>query len=106
MIIEGIPLHHILTLSTILFFIGVFGFITRRNLFTMLMSLELLINATAINFVAFNAYLYPENLQGHFFTLFVISIAAAEAAVAIAIIVNVYRNLSTVDANQISEMKH
>ena len=104
--IEGVPLNHILILSTIMFFIGVYGFIIRKNLFTMLMSLELLLNATAINFVAFNAYLYPENLQGHFFSMFIISIAAAEAAVAIAIIVNVYRNLKTVDAAQISEMKH
>lgn len=104
--IEGVPLNHILILSTIMFFIGVYGFIIRKNLFTMLMSLELLLNATAINFVAFNAYLYPENLEGHFFSMFIISIAAAEAAVAIAIIVNVYRNLRTVEAEQISEMKH
>ena len=104
--IEGVPLNHILILSTIMFFIGVYGFIIRKNLFTMLMSLELLLNATAINFVAFNAYLYPQNLEGHFFSIFIISIAAAEAAVAIAIIVNVYRNLRTVEAEQISEMKH
>lgn len=72
----------------------------------MLMSVELMLNAVAINFVAFNAYLFPEHLQGHFFTVFIVSIAAAEAAVAIAIIVNVYRNLRTVNAERINEMKH
>jgi NADH:ubiquinone oxidoreductase subunit K len=104
--IEEIPLHHILILSTLMFFIGVYGFLTRKNLFTVLMSVELSLNATPINFLAFNAYLYPENLQGHFFSMFIISIAAAEAAVSIAIIVNVYRNLSTVNAEKISEMKY
>lgn len=103
--IEEVPLEHILILSTLLFFVGVYGFITRKNLFTILMSVELSLNAAAINFVAFNAYLHPANLQGHFFSMFIIAIAAAEAAVAIAIIVNVYRNLRTVNAEQISEMK-
>lgn len=104
--IQGVPLLHILLLTTLLFFIGVYGFFTRKNLFTMLMSVELMLNAVAINFVVFNAYLFPENLQGHFFTIFIVSIAAAEAAVAIAIIVNVYRNIRTVNAERINEMKH
>jgi NADH:ubiquinone oxidoreductase subunit K len=104
--IEGVPLQHILVLTSFLFFIGVYGFITRKNLFTILMAVELSLNAVAINFVAFNAYLFPENMQGHFFSIFIISIAAVEAAVAIAIIINVYRNLRTVNAERINEMKH
>ena len=66
---------------------------SRKNLITMLMSVELMLNAININFVAFNRYLHPENMQGHFYSLFIIAIAAAEAAVAIAIIINLYRNL-------------
>ena len=87
--IEGISIYYILTMSTIMFFIGAYGFLTRKNLITMLMSIELILNAVNINFVAFNKYLYPENMQGHFFSMFIIGIAAAEAAVAIAIIINI-----------------
>lgn len=89
-----------------MFFIGVYGFISRKNLFTILMSTELVLNAAALNFVAFNKYFYPDHLQGHFFALFIISIAAAEAAVAIAIIIAIYRNFKNVDAENINEMKY
>jgi len=92
-----IPLEHILMLSTLLFFIGVYGFFTRRNMITMLISVELILNSVNINFVAFNKYLFPTNLDGIFFTLFVIAIAAAEAAVAIAIIINFYRSHKSID---------
>src|SRR4026209_2092864 len=85
-------LYHILTLSTALFFIGVYGFLTRRNLITMLMSIELILNSVNLNFIAFNKYLWAGELKGLFFTLFIIAIAAAEAAVAIAIIINLYRS--------------
>ncbi|HNQ83933.1 MAG TPA: NADH-quinone oxidoreductase subunit NuoK, partial [Bacteroidales bacterium] len=87
--IEGIPIVHFLIVTTIMFFVGVYGFLVRRNLITILMSLELMLNSVAINFVVFNKYLYPGHLQGHFFSLFIIAVAAAEAAVAIAIIINV-----------------
>lgn len=100
-----IPLQAFLILSTLMFFIGIFGFLTRRNLITMLMSIELILNAVNINFVAFNKYLYPQNLQGHFFTLIIIAIAAAEAAVAIAIIINIYRNFKSIDVDKVDEMK-
>jgi NADH:ubiquinone oxidoreductase subunit K len=100
-----IPLTHILFVSTALFFIGTYGLFTRRNLITMLMSIELILNSVNINFVAFNKYLYPDKLDGVFFTLFIITIAAAEAAVAIAIIINLYRNLNSIDAEQADEMK-
>ena len=103
---EGISIYYILTMSTIMFFIGAYGFLTRKNLITMLMSIELILNAVNINFVAFNKYLYPENMQGHFFSMFIIGIAAAEAAVAIAIIINIYRNIQNIDVENIDQMKY
>jgi len=100
-----IPLQAFLVVSTLMFFIGIYGFLTRKNLITMLMSIELILNAVNINFVAFNRYLYPQNLEGHFFTLIIIAIAAAEAAVAIAIIINIYRNVRSIDVDKVDEMK-
>ena len=100
-----IPLNHILFISTALFFIGMFGLFTRRNMITMLMSIELILNSVNINFIAFNKYLYPEKLEGVFFSLFIIAIAAAEAAVAIAIIINLYRNIRSIDVEAADEMK-
>jgi len=99
-------LYHILFISTALFFIGVFGFLTRRNLITMLMSIELILNSVNLNFIAFNKYVWPENLDGLFFTIFIIAIAAAEAAVAIAIIINLYRNNQSIDVNNAEELKY
>src|ERR1022692_3257176 len=90
-------LYHILFISTALFFIGVFGFLTRRNLITMLMSVELILNSVNLNFIAFNKYLWPGKLDGLFFTIFIIAIAASEAAVAIAIIINLYRTHHSID---------
>lgn len=103
---NNIPLEHILVVSTGLFFIGMYGFFTRRNMITMLMSIELILNSVNINFVAFNKYLYPSALDGLFFTIFLIAIAAAEAAVAIAIIINLYRSHQTIDVGAAEEMKH
>src|ERR1043166_1822114 len=102
---QDIPLTHILFVSTALFFIGMYGFFTRRNMITMLMAIELILNSVNINFVAFNKYLYPDRLDGIFFTLFIITIAAAEAAVAIAIIINLYRNHQSIDVADASELK-
>ena len=103
---EAIPLTHILFVSTALFFIGMYGFFTRRNMITMLMSIELILNSVNINFVAFNKYLYPDKLDGVFFALFIITIAAAEAAVAIAIIINLYRSHHSIDAEDADELKY
>lgn len=103
--IDQIPLSHVLALSTTLFFIGVYGFLTRKNLLTILISTELILNAVNINFVAFNRFLYPGNLEGHFFVLFIIGIAAAEATVAISIFINLYRNISSIDVERVNEMK-
>ena len=113
-----VPLTHILIVSSALFFIGMYGLFTRRNLITMLMSVELILNSANINFVAFNRYLYPDRLDGVFFTLFIVAIAAAEAAVhrrglpvipeaavAIAIIINLYRNFKSIDVEAADEMK-
>ncbi len=104
--IQGISIEHFLVVSTIMFFTGVYGFIVRRNLITMLMSVELILNSVNINFLVFNRYLYPDQMQGHFFSLFIVGIAAAEASVAIALIINIYRNLQNIDVENINEMKY
>ena len=101
----SVPLQHILFLSTALFFIGMYGLFTRRNLISILMAIELILNSVNINFVAFNKYLYPGKLDGVFFSLFIVAIAAAEAAVAIAIIINLYRNFRSIDVEDATEMK-
>jgi NADH-quinone oxidoreductase subunit K len=87
-------------------FIGVYGFFTRRNLLAILISVELILNAVDINFAAFNRFLFPEQLEGFFFALFAIGISAAETAVAIAIIINVYRNIRNIQVKNINELKH
>lgn len=101
-----VPISHMLFVSTALFFIGMFGFFTRRNLITMLMAIELMLNSVNINFVIFNKYLYPEKMDGVFFTIFIITIAAAEAAVAIAIIINLYRSHQSIDVEATRNLKH
>ena len=100
-----VTITHYLFVSTALFFIGVYGFITRRNMIAMLIAVELILNSVNINFFAFNKFLFPAKLEGLFFTLFIITIAAAEAAVAIAIIISVYRRYKSIDADQIDSMK-
>ena len=104
--IEGITIYEILSLTTILFFIGVYGFLTRKNLITMLLSIELILNASAVNFVALNTYLYPENLQGVFFSIFIVAVAAAETALAVAIIINLYKLVTSVEVEDIETMKY
>ncbi|MFO7617583.1 MAG: NADH-quinone oxidoreductase subunit NuoK [Bacteroidales bacterium] len=104
--LEGIPMTHVLIVSAFMFFAGICGFIIRRNLITILMAIELILNAVTINLVVFNKYLFPDQLQGHFFALFVVGIAAAEAAVAIALIINIYRRLTSINADEVSEMKY
>ena len=94
-----------LFVSCTLFFMGIYGFLTRRNLITMLMSIELILNAVNINFIAFNKFLFADKLDGLFFTIFIITIAAAEAAVAIAIIINLYRNYKSIDVEEVDTMK-
>lgn len=91
--------------SLVMFGCGVYGFITRRNMIAILISLELMLNAVDLNFVVFNRFLFPGQLEGMFFSLFAIAIAAAETALAIAIIINVFRVSRDVDVKDLSKMK-
>ena len=91
--------------SLIMFGCGVYGFVTRKNMIAILISLELMLNSVDINFVVFNSFLFPGQLEGMFFTLFAIAIAAAEKALALAIVINVYRKVKNVDIKEISKMK-
>lgn len=95
---------HYLVLSTIMLICGIFGFFTRKNMLATLISVELILNATNINFAVFNCYLFPGQLEGHFFALFGIAVAAAETAVAIAIILNVYRNIKKIMTDDVTDM--
>ncbi len=88
-----------------MFFIGIFGFITRKSMIAILISLELVLNAVEINFAAFNRYLFPEQMEGMFFTIFGIAITAAETAVALAIIINAYRLIGDINMNDATKMK-
>ena len=101
-----VPVQCYFVLSALLFFIGVYGFVTRRNLIAMLISVELVLNAVDINFAAFNRLLFPGEFEGFFMTLFSIGVSAAESAVAIAIIINVYRNFHSDQVNSIENMKY
>ena len=100
-----VHMEYYLVVSTIMFFAGIYGFLTRRNLLAMLISIELVLNATDINFAVFNRFLFPEQLEGFFFALFSIGISAAESAVAIAIIINIYRNIRNIQVRNLNEMK-
>ncbi|HIZ01386.1 MAG TPA: NADH-quinone oxidoreductase subunit NuoK [Candidatus Bacteroides merdipullorum] len=100
-----VHLEFYLIVSTIMLFAGVYGFFTRRNTLHMLISIELVLNATDINFAVFNRYLFPGMLEGYFFALFAIAIAAAETAIAIAIMINIYRNIRSIQVNRLEELK-
>ena len=100
-----VPVECYFVLSALLFFIGVYGFVTRRNLIAMLICIELVLNAVDINFAAFNRLLFHGELEGFFMTLFSIGVSAAESAVAIAIIINVFRNFKSDSVDAISNMK-
>ncbi len=101
-----ITIVYYLVPSLIMFCCGIYGFITRKNMIAMLISLELMLNAVDINFVVFNRYLYPEQMEGMMFTLFGIAIAAAETALAIAIIINLFRWRKKIDVTELTEMKN
>lgn len=91
--------------SVIMFACGVYGFISRKNMIAMLISIELILNSSDLNFVIFNRYLFPGSMEGMVFTLFAIAIAAAETAVAIAIIINIYRKLGSTDIKEVKKLK-
>ena len=91
--------------SLIMFCAGVYGFITRKNMIAMLISIELMLNGVDLNFIIFNRYLFPNSLEGMFFSLFAIAIAAAETAIAIAIIINVFRLAKDINIQDLKKMK-
>jgi NADH-quinone oxidoreductase subunit K len=99
-----IGLNHFLVISTILFSLGLFGIVTRRNAIMVLMGVELILNAANINFVAFARY-GNFNLHGQIIALFVIVLAAAEAAIALAIVLNIYKTFSTVNVDEVNTLK-
>ncbi|MFA6664945.1 MAG: NADH-quinone oxidoreductase subunit NuoK [Armatimonadota bacterium] len=100
-----IPLEWYLALAAVLFCTGIFGVLTRRNAIGILMGIELMLNAANINLVAFARYMHPTILTGHIFAIFVITIAAAEAAVGLAIIISIYRNIELINVDKINVMK-
>lgn len=104
--LAGIGLTDLLIVSTLMFFIGVYGFITRKNLITILISIELILNSVAINFIAINKFLYPENLHGQMFGIFIIGVAAAEVAIAIAMVIDFYRLKQNINVDDAEMMKH
>ena len=100
-----IPMEFFLIVSTIMMFVGIYGFITRRNLLAILISVELMLNSVDINFAVFNRFLFPDQLEGFFFAMFAIGISAAETAVAIAIIINIYRNIRDIQVRNMNKLK-
>ena len=100
-----VPLMWYLVVAAILFSIGVFGVLARRNAIAILMGVELMLNAVNINLVAFWRYLQPDKMVGQAFAAFVFVVAAAETAVGLALIVSVYRNRSTVDVENVDLLK-
>ncbi|MEO6667650.1 MAG: NADH-quinone oxidoreductase subunit NuoK [Nitrospiria bacterium] len=98
-----VPLSYYLTLSAILFGIGIVGVLIRKNIIIILLSIELMLNAANINFVAFSHYL--QDITGQVFVFFVMTVAAAEVAIGLAIIIALYRNRSTINVEDISLMK-
>ncbi|MFC1964470.1 NADH-quinone oxidoreductase subunit NuoK [Chloroflexota bacterium] len=98
-------LEHYLILSAILFTIGLYGALTKRNAVIILMCIELMLNAVNITMVAFSRFVVPSLLTGQVFSIFIMVVAAAEVAVGLAIILAIYRNLETIDADKINLMK-
>ena len=92
-------LQSYLVIAAILFSIGIYGVITRKNAIAILMGIELILNSANINFIAFNRFGGMDNLDGHVFSIFVIVLAAAEAAVALAIVINLFKNIDSVDVD-------
>lgn len=97
-----LSLHHFLMLSAILFGIGIYGVLSRRNVLGILMSIELMFNAANINLIAFNHFLYPGTVWGQGFVIFVITLAAAEAVVGLSLVLAIYRNIKSVYAEKLN----
>jgi NADH:ubiquinone oxidoreductase subunit K len=102
---NNLGLEHYLILSALLFSIGLYGALTKRNAVIILMCIELMLNAVNITMVAFSRYIVPSLLTGQVFAIFIIVVAAAEVAVGLAIILSIYRGLETIDATKTNLMK-
>lgn len=100
-----IDLQEFLILATLLFSIGLYGALTKRNAIIILISIELMLNAVNIALVAFSRYVTPIALTGQVFSIFIIVVAAAEVALGLAIIISIYRHRETIDLNKINLMK-
>jgi NADH:ubiquinone oxidoreductase subunit K len=100
-----VGLTHYVILSSVLFCVGIFGVLTRRNAIAILMSIELMFNAVNINFVAFSKFVTPGEFIGQIFAIFVITVAAAEATVGLAIVLLIYRNFKGINVDNINLMK-
>ena len=96
-----IHLEYMLIISAVMMFAGVFGFLTRKSTLAILLSVELMLNATDLNFAVFNRMLYPDGYEGYF----CIAISAAESAIAIAIMINIYRMLKNIQVDELEKMK-
>ena len=103
--LTDIGLYHYLALSSLMFVLGLVVVMTRRNAIGVLMGLELLLNAAGINFVAFNKYSAPDRLDGQIFVIFVIILAAAEAATALALVLNVFHRMKSINVDDARVMK-
>ncbi len=103
--LESIPLQAFLITSSILFCIGIWGLLNSRNAVRVLMCIELMLNAVNINLMAFSSFVDNNLIQGQVFTIFVITVAAAEAAVGLAILLSLYRNRVTVDMESFNLLK-
>ncbi len=98
-----VPLEWYIALSTVIFVIGMIGFLIRRNLIIMLISIELMLNAVNLSLIAFSHYL--QDLKGQILVFFIITVAAAEAAIGLAILISLFRNKAVVHTDKITEMK-
>jgi NADH-quinone oxidoreductase subunit K len=98
-----VPLNWYLMLSAVVFMIGVFGFLTRRNIIIMFLSIELMLNAVNISLVSFSHYL--QDMRGQILVFFIITVAAAEAAIGLALILALFRNKATAHVDEMTEMK-
>ena len=101
----SVGLEHYLVLSAVLFAIGLYGALAKRNTIAILLCIEIMLNAVNIAMVAFSRYVTPQALTGQVFVIFIMAVAAAEAAVGVAIIMAIYRSKGTVDPTEIDSMK-
>ena len=100
-----IPINNFLILSTILFSLGMYGVLARRSAVLILMSVELMLQAVSINFIAFAVYLSPDEFRGLIFAIFVITVAAAEVGLALAIVLRIFRNKATANVDEVDVLK-